>query len=201
MIRIYHVPGTRSVRVIWLCEELGLDYEVVPVDFSGEYRASPEWRKLNPVGKVPVMIDGDLTLFESGAMVQVLLERYGNGRLAPEPCTDEHAHFLQWCWFAEATFARPLGEIVNHRREFSKAEQSEASIVEMRNRAWVCVEALDKEIAGRTWLCEEFSAADIMTGYSIMLVTRLVPRDLPAGIAAYFQRLEARAGYQVAMSA
>jgi glutathione S-transferase len=65
---------------------------------------------------------------------------------------------------------------------------------EMRNRAWVCVEALDKEIAGRTWLCDSFSAADIMTGYSIMLVTRLVPRALPTDIAAYFQRIEARPG-------
>ena len=75
MLKIYHVPGTRSVRVIWLAEELGLSYEVIPVDFSAEYRSSSEWRALNPVGKVPVMIDGDLTLFESGAMVQVVLDR------------------------------------------------------------------------------------------------------------------------------
>ena len=76
MIEIHHVPATRGVRPIWLCEELGLDYEIHPVDFSAEYRASKEWRAMNPVGKVPVMIDtnaDNLTMFESGAMVQYLL--------------------------------------------------------------------------------------------------------------------------------
>ena len=56
MIKIFHVPGTRSVRVIWTCEELGLPYEVIPVDFSMAYRSSQEWRSLNPVGKVPVIL-------------------------------------------------------------------------------------------------------------------------------------------------
>ena len=73
MIQIYHVPATRGVRPIWLCEELGLSYEIFPVDFSPEYRASAEWRAMNPVGKVPVMIDtdaNDLKIYESGAMVQ-----------------------------------------------------------------------------------------------------------------------------------
>ena len=143
MIDIYHVPGTRSVRVIWLCEELGLPYRRIPVDFSADYRASPEWREKNPVGKVPVMTDGDLTIFESGAMVQYLLDRYGEGRLQPPPGTAEHAFFLQWCWFSEATFARPLGEIVNHRRALPESEQSEAAIAEMQDRAWLCVQALE----------------------------------------------------------
>ena len=95
MIRVFHAPGTRSMRVMWLCEELGLEYEVVAVDFSAEYRASPEWRRLNPVGKVPVLIDADLTMFESGAMLQYLLDRYGDGRLQPAAGTPEHAIYLQ----------------------------------------------------------------------------------------------------------
>jgi glutathione S-transferase len=201
MLKIYHVAGTRSVRVIWLAEELGLSYEVIPVDFSAEYRSSPEWRALNPVGKVPVMIDGDLTLFESGAMVQVILDRYGKGRLQPERGSTEHAHFLQWCWFAEATFARPLGEIVNHRREFAEDEQSEGAITEMQNRAWLCVDALDNEMQDRDWLGGAFSASDIMMGYSLMLVTRLVPREFPQHVAAYYERISSRPGFQVAMAA
>ena len=91
MIRIYHVPLTRSLRVIWLCEELGLSYEAIPVDFSADYRMSEEWLRMNPVGKVPVLTDGDLTLFESGAMVQYLLDRYGKGALQPVHGTPEHA--------------------------------------------------------------------------------------------------------------
>ena len=73
MIKIYHVAGTRGLRAIWTCEELSIPYEVEVVNFDPEYRASPEWRSINPVGKVPAMSDGDLVMFESGAMVQYWL--------------------------------------------------------------------------------------------------------------------------------
>lgn len=201
MIRIYHVPGTRSIRVLWLCEELGLEYEAIPVDFSIEYRATPEWRQMNPVGKVPVMLDGDLKMFESGAMMQYLLDRYGGGRLQPVAGTPEHAIYLQWCWFGESTFARPLGEIVNHRRAIPEAEQSETAIAEMQDRAWLCVSALDQALADRDYLLgNEFSAADIMNGYSLLLTERFVPRELPPRLAAYWERLKARHGYQAAVA-
>lgn len=104
---IYHAPGTRSVRPIWAAEELGIPHAVVSVGGPGkagfadlgesaEFRRSDEWRKLSPTGKVPVMTDGtDLTMFESVAMVQYLLDRYGGGRLQPQPGTPEHALYLQ----------------------------------------------------------------------------------------------------------
>ena len=200
MIDIYHVPGTRSMRVIWLCEELGLAYKAIPTDFSPEFRASAQWRQMNPVGKVPVMTDGDLTMFESGAMVQYLLDCYGDGRLQPEAGTAEHGIFLQWCWFAEATFARPLGEIVNHRRALSEAEQSDAVIGEMQARAWLCVEALDAALVDRDYLLgEAFSAADIMTGYSLMLAQKFLPQNFPAEVERYFESLTRRSGYKTAM--
>ncbi|MCB1692294.1 MAG: glutathione S-transferase [Pseudomonadales bacterium] len=201
MLKIYHVPGTRSLRVIWLCEELGLDYEAITVDFSTEWRMRPEWLAMNPVGKVPVMTDGDLKLFESGAMVQYILGHYGNGRLEPVHNTRDHALFLQWCWFAEATFARPLGEIVNHRRALDEAHQSEVAISEMQDRAWLCVKAVDEALASCDYLvANEFTAADIMTGYSIFLVTRFVPRELPTHIGAYWERISARPAWQRALA-
>jgi glutathione S-transferase len=87
-ITMYHgPPGTRGVRPLWALEELGVPYSVVPVDFSAEYRSTPEWRQMNPVGKVPAMTDGDLTMFESVAMMQYILDRYGGGRLQPVPGT------------------------------------------------------------------------------------------------------------------
>ena len=196
MIKIFHVPGTRSVRVIWLCEELGIPYEVEQVSFSREFRMSPEWLAKNPVGKVPAMQDGDLTLFESGAMVQYILDKYGEGRLQPVLNTPEHAKYLQWSWFAEATFARPLGEIVNHRREFSP-ELPEV-VAEMKSRAHMCVAAIDKELANKEYIVDTFSAADIMLGYSMMLVDRLAHTDDYLHAAAYWQRLSERPACQTA---
>ena len=107
MLQIYHVTSTRGMRVIWLCEELGLPYEITKIDFSQTYRATPEWRARNPVGKVPVMVDGETTMFESCAMMQYVLDRYGNGALRPAVDSPDYAHYLQWLWFGEATLSRP----------------------------------------------------------------------------------------------
>ena len=197
MLKVYHVPGSRSVRVVWLCEELELSYERVPIDFSAEYRASAEWRRLNPVGKVPAMTDGELVLFESGAMVEYLLDRYGEGRLRPTPGSDAYARYLQWSWFAEATFARPLGEIVNHRRVFA-AESSPRMLDEMRDRSRSCLTAVDDALAGHDYLIgDEFTAADVMMGYSIFLALRvraMVEGEYPT-VTAYYDRLSARPAF------
>lgn len=75
MLKFYHVPGTRSVRPVWLCHELDLAVEIEPVDFSPAFRNSPEWRAISPAGKVPDMTDGDMTMFKSGAMGDYILER------------------------------------------------------------------------------------------------------------------------------
>jgi glutathione S-transferase len=202
MIRIYHAAGTRSIRVIWLCEELGLPYEKVAVDFSRAYRASAEWRALNPVGKVPVLVDDDVTMFESGAMVEHLLDRYGEGRLRPPPGTAERAAYLQWSWFAEATLARPLGEIVNHRREFPGDEVIPAVVKEMEGRAALCLQALDAALADRHYLLGvEFSAADVMTGYSVLLARALGISEARRGnVSAYFDEISARPGFRAATS-
>ena len=201
MLRIHHVPATRGFRVIWLCEELEVPYEIVHVDFSRRYRASAEWRAMNPVGKVPVMTAGDLTMFESGAMVQHVLDHHGRGRLEPARGTRDHALYLQWSWFSEATFARPLGEIVNHRREFG--DRAIAKVVEeMKARARLCAEALDREMHGKDYLVGDFTAADIMMGYALRSYQRLLPNEsLPANAGSYWSRLVARDGYRAAIAA
>lgn len=198
MIKIYHAPHTRSLRVIWTCEELGIDYQVVPVDFSAEYRASAEWRQMNPVGKVPVMSDGDLRIFESGAMVQYLLDRYGEGKLQPPAGTPEHARYLQWSWFAEATFARPVGEIVNHRRAFSEPEQSETVIAEMQGRVQQCLDAIADELRQQDYICgREFTGADIILGYSLYLQRLVAPGTYAESLQAYWERISERPGFQL----
>lgn len=197
MLTVYHVPVTRSLRVLWLCQELDLPHRVQTVDFAPAYRASPEWRALNPVGKVPAMTDGGFTMFESGAMVQYLLDRYGKGRLQPAPGTEAHGLYLQWSWFAEATYARPIGEIVNHRRAFGESGEIPAVVEEMKGRARPCSEAVDRALRGRSYLMgEEFSAADIMMGYSVMLAQRFTSTEGLDDLNAYWARLSARPAYQ-----
>src|ERR1051326_5343320 len=100
MITLYHAPRTRSVRIHWLLEELGLPYRLQVVDFVPP---PTPFAQRTPPGKFPAMVDGDVTMFESGAIVEYVLERHGKGRLAPPPGTAARAAFLQWIHFAEAT--------------------------------------------------------------------------------------------------
>jgi len=202
MINIYHVTGTRGVRAIWTCEELAIPYEVIKVDFSAEFRASPEWRSINPVGKVPAMTDGDLVMFESGAMVQYLLDRYGEGCLQPAAGTPEHAIYLQWSWFAEATFARPLGEVVNHGRAFPGEARQPEVVGEMQNRAKMCADAVAQSMQNRDHILgSDFSAADIMLGYTLMLAQNLLDSGIPDALQPYWQRLTNRPAFAIARDA
>jgi glutathione S-transferase len=200
MLKIYHSPGTRGFRVIWVCEELSVPYEIVPVNFAAEYRATPEWRALNPVGKVPAMVDGDMTMFESCAMMQYVLDRYGNGRLQPTRDGPAYARYLQWIWFAEATFARPIGEITNHRREFKP--EIDVVVAEMKGRATACVAALDAALLERPHLLgDTMCAADISICYVIRSYRRLVSESLPANVQAYFERVTALPSYEATVKA
>lgn len=195
MLKIYHSPGTRGFRVIWVLEELGLPYEIRPVDFSAGYRRSAEWRAMHPIGKVPVLDDGDLRMHESCAMIQYILTRYGDGRLQPSAADPAYPHFLQWLWFSEATFQRPLGEITNHRREFNPELRD--VVAEMKARASASVEALDQALTGRQYLLgEEMTAADLSNAYVLRGYRRSVSKDLPANVKAFWDRMTALPSYE-----
>ena len=200
MLTIYHVPGTRSLRPIWLCYELGLPVEVATIDFSPAYRNSAEWRAISPGGKVPVLRDGDLTMFESGAMVEYILERYGNGRLRPAPGTAESALHHQWCWFAEATLIRPLG---TNRFARHKGESAEELVAEAVEKTRSSISVVESAIADRDYLLGPvFGAADIMMGYSLELLASLkVLDDRYPACQTYLNRLRVRDAFERAMKA
>lgn len=200
MIKIYHARGTRSVRPIWLCFELGLSFDIEPIDFSSTYRDSSQWRALSPAGKVPAMTDGELTMFESGAMVDYILERYGEGRLRPPPGTTESALHHQWCWFSEATLARPVG--LNRLLKL-KSEDNGVIAAEAEQKARVCLDVVDQALRDRNYLLgSAFGAADIMMGYSLALIEslRLLDDRYPSA-RAYLERLKVRGPCKQAMSA
>ena len=141
------------------------------------------------------MVDGDMSMFESCAMMQYVLDQYGNGRLQPIKDDPSYAHYLQWCWFAEATFARPLGEIVNHRRAFEP--EIDAVVAEMKGRATACVAALDAALSDRTYLLgDTMSAADLSICYVMRGYHRMVSESLPANVQAYFDRITALPSYE-----
>lgn len=104
MIVVHHLNNSRSQRILWLLEELGLDYEVVKHQRDPVTNlAPPELIAVHPLGKMPVIRDGDLTLAESGAIIEYVLGRYGNGRLVPAAGTPERVRYLYWMHYAEGS--------------------------------------------------------------------------------------------------
>ena len=196
MITLYHSKGTRGFRVIWLCEELNIVYEVQKVDFSKAYRFSEQWLKINPLGKVPSLRDDDLLLFESCAMMQYILEKYAGGRLQPLPGTQDYAYFLQWLWFSEATFSRPVGEIVNHRREFPGEQEIPEVVEEMKSRINKCVLVVDDALKSKDFILgKEFTAADVSLGYSLMGARNKLDNDFPKRVSEYWESISSRGAF------
>ena len=201
MIKIYHAKGTRGLRVMWLCEELNIDYEIQNVDFSKEFRFSEQWLKINPLGKLPSLRDGDILLFESCAMIQYILDKYGGGKLQPSPSTTSYAYFLQWLWFSEATFARPIGEIVNHRREFPDEQEIPEVVQEMQSRIYKCLDALNEALEGNDFILgKNFTAADISLGYSLLIAQNRIKKDVPERVAKYWSNISSRSAFISARS-
>lgn len=198
MLTLYHVSGTRSVRTLWLCYELELEFELVNIDFSRKYRDGPHWRAISPAGKVPALRDDELTLFESGAMQSYLLERYGAGRLQPPPGTTQSALLHQWCWFAEATLTRPIGL---HRILRSGDAESSVLVAEGKRKARDALAAVEGALVQTDYLLgRDFSAADIMMGYSLGLLETLLDDSLPV-CKAYLGRVRARPACARALAA
>jgi len=201
MITLYHAPRTRSVRIYWLLEELGVPYRLETVPFTPP--ASGPFAQSTPSGKVPTLQDGELVMFESGAILEYLLERYGAGRLAPPPGSPLRGPFLQWVHFAEATAFPPLGTIIRHALFTQDADTIPTAMADYRNSARATLDVLERALSGREYLVgTELSGADIMMGFTLEAAKWLgVLTDAHPAVMAYLTRLEARPAFQKALDA
>jgi glutathione S-transferase len=141
MIRLWFAPRTRAVRVRWMLEELGLPYELRRVTFNVPTQV---FVQDTPFGKLPVLQDGDLTMIESGAMIEYVLERYGDGRLAPPVGSPDRGEFLQWLHYAEGTAFPPVGVIVWHQLYQGDAAAIPTVIDSARERARASIALVER---------------------------------------------------------
>ena len=191
MLKIYHAPRTRSIRLLWLLEELGLPYEVEKVAFIPKPQP---FAQATPFGKVPALEDGDVKMFESGAMIEYLLERYGNGRLAPAVGHADRPAYLQWLHFSESTAFAPVSVVVWMKIYRQDAEQNAALIAAAQVRAAVAFDFLERHMGDHDYLLASgFSAADIMMGFTLNAARAFgIIDEKFAKLDAYSKRLAAR---------
>jgi glutathione S-transferase len=200
MIKLWFAPRTRSVRVLWLLEELGLPYQLERVTFQPP--ATRFHVQATPTGKFPTIEDGDVVMAESGAIVEYLLERYGDGRLAPPIGSPERPAFLQWLHYAESTAFPPLGIVVWLSTYRSGESDDPELLADARARAAASFDRLEGELRGREYLLPSgFSAADIMMGFTVVAGRLLgVWGDEHPALGAYTARLTERPAYQKALA-
>jgi glutathione S-transferase len=198
LIKVHHLNNSRSQRVLWLLEELALDYEVV------RYRRDPKTmlaprslRDVHPLGKAPIIEDATLRLAETGAIVDYLVARYG-GELAPPPDARDYWRYRYWLHYAEGSAMPPLllklivqrlGPLGWPARRFIDAQIA------------LHLDFLESELAGKTWfVAEAFSAADIMMSFPLEVASVRAGLDARRpNLWSFLARIHARAPYQRAL--
>ncbi|HXC50314.1 MAG TPA: glutathione S-transferase family protein [Candidatus Limnocylindrales bacterium] len=195
MLKLYYAPRTRSVRIRWLLEELGIPHELERVEFRPQPTA---FAQTTPLGKFPVLDDGGVVFGESGAILEYILERYGDGRLAPPIGSPERGPFLQWVHFAEGTAFPPLGVIIWHRLYLGNADQIPLAIDSATERARSALSVVEDNLRTRPYvLGDEFCAADIMLGFTLAAAQFLgvLDESYPKTLS-YLGRLTERPAFQ-----
>lgn len=197
-LTLYHVPGSRSVRSLWLLREMELDFELHALELSMESLRAPEYLKIHPLGRVPCLKHDDTILFESGAITQYLCETF-NSPLMPPVVHQDRAHWLQWLHYAE-TMAVHAASLLQQVVFIAKEQRSEAVRNVEQRRLGQTLSVLNKHLAGRQYvLGQEFSAVDTNVGYSVQLAKGFIPIDRWEHVCAYRERVIGRPAAQASL--
>ena len=200
-MKLYHAPNSRAGRIVWLFEELGMEYEIVKMAFHPKDLKSPEYRKAHPLGRVPTIEDGDVRLFESGAIIQYTLDRYYPDRLRPPVESPEYPTYLQWFHYCEGMVMPPVNTIVVHTLLLPEDRRDEVVLGQAKRLLGKALQPVEESMAGRDYLAGDFSAADIMLGHAIFMSNRLgeVSDEMP-NLKGYLERVTARPAFQTGIN-
>ena len=195
MITILHLIHSRSQRIIWLCEEIGIEYQVITYQRDPMTSlAPPELEAIHPLGKSPVITDGEQTIIESGAIIDYLLRHYGTGQLLPQPGRVEHEQYLQWLHYGESGAVLPLmlKLYTSKLPDGGAGLQPRISDELERHLGYVekCLEGVD-------WLVgNSFSGADIQLSFVAEVAPLLYSLDDLPNLAAFRDRCQNRPAYR-----
>ena len=201
MITVHHLSTSRSERIVWLMEELGLEYKLERFRREPSGAAPDALKAIHTLGKAPVIRDGDIVLAESGAIVDYIVHRYGHGRLAVRPDAPGYARYLYWLHFAEGS----LMSLMLIALVLSRVPEASASPIRTRvlARMQQMLSFVDSELGEGPWFAgAEFTAADVMMTFPFTTMRLFLDYDLApyANVLAFLKRVEARPAYRKAMA-
>ncbi|MFZ5732144.1 MAG: glutathione S-transferase family protein [Pseudomonadota bacterium] len=202
MLTLYHCSSARSFRPLWTLEEMGLPYELKMLPFPPRVQAR-EYLAINPLGTIPLLVDGITRMTESAAICEYLVSRYGPSPLAVNVDEPDYGFYLNWLHHGEATLTFPQTLVLRYG-ELEPPERRHPQVVEDYARWFLArLRGIDAVVSTRETLCGgRFTAADISVGYALMLATRLkLDPQFPPAVAAYWKRLQQRDGFKRALAA
>ena len=170
MLKVHFVAGTRAGRIVWLLEELGLEYTVNSMPFTKDGLKSNEHRERHALGRVPVLEDGDISIFESGAIVDYVLERHKNAGLKPAVQSSEFPTYLQWFHYCEGMVMPPMNQIVVQKFLLPPDRRDANALRQAENLLSKSLGPVNDALSGRDYLIGDFSAAEIMLGHALSLI-------------------------------
>lgn len=201
MLVVHHLGRSQSERIVWLCEELGVDYDLRRYARDPQTILAPAaYKALHPIGAAPVITEDGLVLAESGAIVAYILARHGGGRLALPPAHPDFADYLYWLHFTNGTLQPAMGRCMVLGRLTLAA--GDATLLAMQGRLDRAMGLVEARLGAVAYLAgADFTAADIMIVFSLTTMRHFLPLDLGPypNIRAYLQRIGAREGYRRAM--
>ena len=213
MIVVHHLNNSRSQRVLWLLEELGLPYEIKQYERDAKTMLAPDsLRQVHPLGKSPVITDGGVTVAESGAIVEYLVERHGQGRLVPAAGTPERLRYSYWLHFAEGSAMPPLllklvfDKVANSPMPFfvkpiARAISAKVMSSFVSPNLTRQLDFMEAELATSEWFAgKEFSAADIQMSFPLEAAAQRAGLDAKRPkLMDWLARIHARPAYRRAL--
>ena len=197
MLTVHHLNESRSQRILWLLEELGVPYEIKFYSRDPATRlAPPELKAIHPLGKSPVITDGDQTVIESGAIIDYIIRKHGAGRMAPKPGTAEHEAYLQWLHYAEGSAMLPLMlNMYTARLGEAGAPLKPRIDSEIANHMGY----VEASLAGKDWLLGDLTGADVQMSFLPEVLKASGRLGAYPNMAAWIERIHARPAWKTGL--
>ena len=201
MLKLHFAPNSRAGRIVWLLEELALPYELNRMDFHPKDLKSEAHRARHPLGRIPVLEDGDVLIYESGAIVEYVLERHKNGGLKPPVDDPRWPMYQQWFHYCEGMVMPPVNTIVVQTLLLPEDRRDATILGQAQRLLTKALAPVDEALEGNEYLIGDFSGADIMLGHASFMSNRLgcVPDEMP-NLKAYVERIAARPAFHKAIT-
>ena len=201
MLTLHFAPNSRAGRIVWLFEELGMEYALNKMALHPKDLKSDEHRKRHPLGRVPVLDDGEVSLYETAAIIEYVMEKYGDGGLKPPVDSPLFAEYLQWFHYSEGMVMPPINTIMVNTVLLPPERRNEEALGQAQRLLSRAVAPVDAALEGREYLVGDFSAADIQLGHALFMSNRLGQvSDELKNLKAYLGRIEKRPAFQTAIT-